>query len=108
MLPYEISAAEVAQLRTENKPVTLLDVRETWEVNTASIPGTLNIPMGEVPSRANNALDPESHIIVICHHGMRSLSVAAWLRREGFDNAQSLAGGIDQYSREIDHSIPLY
>jgi rhodanese-related sulfurtransferase len=108
MLPYEISPAEVAQLRTENKPFTLLDVREGWEVNTAAIPGTLNIPMGEVPSRANNALDPDSHIVVLCHHGMRSLSVTAWLRKQGFDQAQSLAGGIDQYAREIDPTIPLY
>ena len=64
--------------------------------------------MGDLPARANAALDPDAHIVVVCHHGARSLSVTAWLRREGFDRAQSMAGGIDQWSREIDSSVPIY
>lgn len=108
MLPYEITVAEVAQLRANGTPVTLLDVREPWEVSTAAIEGALNIPMGDIPTRANNSLDPDASIVVLCHHGARSLSVTAWLRREGFDNAQSMAGGIDQWSREIDPKVPLY
>src|SRR5882757_8030772 len=54
------------------------------------------------------AVDPEDHIVVLCHHGARSLSVAMWLRGQGFDRAQSLAGGIDRWSRTIDSSIPRY
>ncbi len=108
MMPYEINVAEVAQLRGTSQAITLLDVREPWEVATASIEGSLNIPMGELPARANNALDPDAHIVVLCHHGARSLSVTAWLRREGFENAQSMAGGIDQWSREIDPKVPMY
>jgi rhodanese-related sulfurtransferase len=108
MMPYEINVVEVAQLRGTSQAITLLDVREPWEVATASIDGSLNIPMGELPARANNALDPDAHIVVLCHHGARSLSVTAWLRREGFENAQSMAGGIDQWSREIDPKVPMY
>jgi rhodanese-related sulfurtransferase len=108
MLPYEISVAEVVQLRASAQDVTLLDVREPWEVSTASIAGSVNIPMGDMPTRANNELDPDKTIVVICHHGARSLSVTAWLRREGFENAQSMAGGIDQWSREIDSTVPMY
>ena len=106
--PYEITVAELAQLRTAGQPFTLLDVREPWEIATASIAGSLTIPMGDLPTRANTELDPEKYTIVFCHHGARSLSVTAWLRREGFENVQSMAGGIDQWSREIDPSVPLY
>jgi len=108
VLPYEISVTEVAQLRAANTPFLLLDVREPWEIATAAIPGSTNIPMNEIPARANNELDPDTHIVVLCHHGARSLSVTAWLRREGWDNVQSMAGGIEQWSREIDPKTPRY
>jgi rhodanese-related sulfurtransferase len=105
--PYEITVAELAQLRTAGETLTLLDVREPWEVATAAIEGSVNIPMGELPARANE-LDPDKYIVVFCHHGARSLSVTAWMRREGFENVQSMAGGIDQWSREIDNAVPMY
>jgi rhodanese-related sulfurtransferase len=108
VLPYEITAAEVAQLRAAGSPFTLLDVREPWEIETARISGSLDVPMGDIPARANQVLDPDAHIVVVCHHGARSLSVTAWLRREGFERAQSMAGGINQWTREIDPNVPLY
>ena len=108
MLPYEISVAELASLQQEGKAPIVVDVREPWEIATASLPGTVNIPMGEVPARAHQELDPDAPVVVMCHHGARSLSVTNWLRQQGFDRAQSLAGGIDQWSREIDGSIPRY
>jgi rhodanese-related sulfurtransferase len=70
-------------------------------------PSTL-IPMNEVPAWAFKELDEEASILVLCHHGARSLSVAAWLRQQGFDKAQSVAGGIDAWSRQIDPHIPRY
>ena len=63
----------------------ILDVREPWEFETASMPGAKLIPMGDVPSRAHQELDPENHIIVVCHHGVRSMNVTAWLRQQGFE-----------------------
>jgi rhodanese-related sulfurtransferase len=66
------------------------------------------MPMGDVPSRAHTELDPDEPIIVLCHHGQRSLSVAMWLREQGFDHAQSLTGGIDAWSRTIDPNLPRY
>nr|WP_172838382.1 rhodanese-like domain-containing protein [Terriglobus roseus] len=107
-MPYEISVAEVAQMRASQTPFVLLDVREPWEIETAHIAGSKDIPMNDIPARANNELDPDAHIVVLCHHGARSLSVTAWLRREGYDNVQSVAGGIEQWSREIDNSVPRY
>jgi len=109
-LEPEISPQLFAQLREAQNgdaPV-LLDVREPWEFETATMAGSLPMPMGDVPSRAHAELDPDAHIVVVCHHGQRSLSVAMWLRREGFERAQSLAGGIDAWSREIDPTVPRY
>jgi rhodanese-related sulfurtransferase len=108
MLEPEITPEAFLKLRSEPNPPVLLDVREPWEVETASISGATNIPMGEITSRAHTELDPDQPIVVLCHHGQRSLSVAMWLRNQGFDHAQSLAGGIDHYSRTVDPKVPLY
>jgi len=104
----EITAQTFLALRSTPEPPVLLDVRESWEFQTAHLPGSLLMPMGEVTSRAHTELDPDAHIVVLCHHGQRSLSVAMWLRNQGFDHAQSLAGGIDEWSRTIDPQIPRY
>ena len=86
---------------------TLLDVREPWELEKASIEGSKNIPMGDVPTRVRE-LDPEAHIVVVCHHGVRSLTVTNWLRQQGFEKAQSMRGGIDGWARTVDTKVPLY
>ena len=106
----ELFAQMIAQYSggaASERPV-LLDVREPWEFQTASLPDSLPMPMGDVPSRAHAELDPDAHIVVLCHHGQRSLSVVMWLRGQGFERAQSLAGGIDAWSRTIDPSVPRY
>ncbi len=107
MLELELSAVEAAGLLAARK-ARLIDVREPWEVATAHIPGCLPMPMGEVPARAHQELDPDEHLLVVCHHGMRSLSVAAWLRQEGFEQAQSVRGGINAWSAEVDSRVPRY
>jgi rhodanese-related sulfurtransferase len=110
----EITAQAFAELRSSSaagagsEAAVLLDVREPWEFQAASLPDSLLMPMGEVTSRAHAELDPDAHIVVLCHHGQRSLSVAMWLRGQGFERAQSLAGGIDAWSRVIDPSVPRY
>ena len=108
MLEPEITTEVFRKQRQQPNPPVLLDVREPWEFQTASIPGGLLMPMGEVPSRAHNELDPDAPIVVMCHHGARSLNVAMWLRDQGFTHAQSLAGGIDAWSRSIDPQTPRY
>jgi rhodanese-related sulfurtransferase len=112
-LDPEITVQAFAQLREdaaangEDVPV-LLDVREPWEYQTARFEDSVLMPMGDVPSRAHAELDPDAHIVVMCHHGQRSLSVAMWLRGQGFERAQSLAGGIDAWSRTVDANVPRY
>jgi rhodanese-related sulfurtransferase len=109
MLDPEIAPVAFLLLRQQasNAPI-LLDVREPWEIASAALPNSLNIPMNEIPSRAHAELDPDAPYVVLCHHGARSLSVTMWLRNQGFDHVQSLAGGIDEWSRTIDPAIPRY
>ena len=107
MLDYEISPAEAATLLRKNR-TRLIDVREPWEFNAARIEGSVLMPMGDVPARAHQELDPDEHLVVLCHHGVRSINVTAWLRNQGFEQAQSLRGGIDAWSAEVDPSVPRY
>jgi len=107
MLDYEISPAQAAALLNEGK-ARLIDVREPWEFETAHIANSVLMPMGDVPARAHQELDPDKRIVVMCHHGMRSMNVAVWLRNQGFEQAQSLAGGIDAWSAEVDPNVPRY
>lgn len=109
MLELEIKPRDLAaQLNANPSGTVLLDVREPWELATAQIAGSKSIPMGEIPARAFQELDPETHIVTVCHAGVRSLNVAVWLRNQGFEQVQSLSGGIDSWSREVDASVPRY
>jgi rhodanese-related sulfurtransferase len=85
----------------------LLDVREPWEVAICALPGSTFIPMREIPARAGE-LDPARPIVCLCHHGMRSMQVAAFLEHRGFTNVSNLAGGIDAWSRDVDPGCPTY
>jgi rhodanese-related sulfurtransferase len=76
-MDYEINPEEVKAELDQGEEFTLLDVREPWEFETAHMDGAKLIPMGDVPSRANQELDPDDHIVVVCHHGVRSLNVTA-------------------------------
>jgi rhodanese-related sulfurtransferase len=105
---FEISSSQVKSLQKRGEQLTLLDVREPWEWDTARIEGSKHIPMGDIPARVHQELDPDDHIIVVCHHGVRSLTVTNWLRQQGFEKVQSMRGGIDGWSRTVDPKVPLY
>ena len=107
-MDYEITVAEVKTKLDAGESFTLLDVREPWEFETAKIAGAKLIPMGDVPSRAHQELDPDEHIVVLCHHGVRSMNVTVWLRQQGFEKVQSMRGGIDAWSRQVDEKVPKY
>ncbi|WP_263357541.1 rhodanese-like domain-containing protein [Acidicapsa ligni] len=107
MSNFEITVQDAAILLKEGK-AKLIDVREPIEYATAKIDGSTLIPMGDIPARAHQELDPDDHLLILCHHGARSLSVTNWLRQQGFDSTQSIAGGIEQWSREIDPKVPRY
>ena len=89
----------------------VLDVREPWEVQTASVrPDGFElrvIAMGDIPS-ALSQLPPDRPIACLCHHGMRSLQVARFLLQQGFSEVVNLQGGIDAWSSDLDPSVPRY
>jgi rhodanese-related sulfurtransferase len=107
MSEIEISVAELLRRQKAGDKLLLVDVREQWEYEVCRIEGAKLIPMRTIPANLQ-ALDGGEDIICYCHHGQRSLDVAAWLRAQGVESAQSLAGGIEQWSREIDPSVPRY
>lgn len=98
-------------LAMQAQGLVLLDVREPWEFALASIRieglRTLHIPMNEIPGRLDE-LDASQPVVCICHHGMRSAQVVAFLERQGFDAAYNLAGGIDAWSEQVDAAVPRY
>lgn len=105
----QVTASQLDEmLRAEppQRPI-VIDVREPWEWQLARISGSTHLPMGEIPSRIQE-IDPTHPTVVICHHGVRSLQVVAYLQRQGFDNLHNLMGGIDAWSRNVDPSVPLY
>jgi len=107
-MDYEIAPEELSALLEARSDVVLLDVREPWEFEAARIAGSAHIPMGEIAARFQQELNRETHTVVVCHHGVRSMNVTMWLRQQGFEKVQSLAGGIDRWSRQIDPKVPLY
>ncbi len=109
VFPIEISVHECQRLRTTGEPLLLLDCREPEEFAITSITGSVLMPMQLVPERLAELHSGLSRrIIVHCHHGVRSLQVARFLRGKGFEFAQSMAGGIEAWSREIDPFVVRY
>ena len=90
-----------------HQPICLLDVREPWEVALACIPGSLCIPMNEIPSRLGE-LDASAEIIVLCHGGGRSQRAAEFLAARGFGRISNLRGGIEAWARDVDPDMPTY
>ncbi len=109
-LPLEISCENTRRLlETAPSTVWLLDCRESDEFAFAAIPGAQLIPMGEIAQRVGEiAAGADRQIVVCCHHGVRSLRAANFLRQQGIAGVQSMAGGIDEWSRTIDATIPRY
>ena len=107
MLDYEISPSEAAAL-VKNGEARLVDVREPWEFNAAHVDNSLLMPMGEVSARAHQELDPDERLVVLCHLGVRSMNVTVWLRNQGFEQTQSVRGGIEAWAAEVDPQVGRY
>ena len=104
-----ITATELAQALAgppESVPV-VLDVREPWELEIASLPGVVAIPMAAIP-RSLDRLDPERTTVCLCHHGARSMQVAMFLEHQGFSDVVNLTGGIDAWSAQVDPQVRTY
>ena len=85
----------------------LLDVRESWEYEHCHLADSLLMPMQTVPARLAE-LAPERDVVVICHHGARSMQVAMFLERNGFASIYNLAGGVNAWAHDIDPGMRNY
>ena len=109
-MDFEITTSEVKRRLDAGEKLHLIDVREPNEFAIARIEGSELIPMRQVPAelQALEKRADEAPLIVFCHHGVRSLNVVSWLRGQGLEACQSMAGGIDAWSAVIDPSVPRY
>jgi len=109
-LPFEITPQDVHSRQAGGEKLHLIDVREPAEFQLARIEGAELIPMRTVPAQLPKleGLADEGTLVVYCHHGVRSLNVVSWLREQGVEACQSMAGGIDRWSIEIDQAVPRY
>ena len=103
--PIEVDTETAAEALKDDG--VLLDVREPMELDFCKVQGSLCIPMGQVPHQLDQ-IPKDKPVYVLCHHGMRSGQVTAFLRQRGFDNAINVAGGIDAWSMTVDPEIPRY
>ncbi len=103
----DLTPPELVDRRAAGEDWQLVDVREAWERDIASIPWATAIPMSEVHARVKE-LDRNRPVAVLCHSGIRSAVVAAWLRELNFASVANVTGGIDAWSTSVDPSIPRY
>jgi rhodanese-related sulfurtransferase len=106
----QIDAPTLASERQLGRSMLLLDVRERWEFDIAKIEGAINIPMSSIPNSIDDIRDQlgDDELVVICHHGMRSMHVARFLADNGFDRLINLSGGVDAWSRLVDQGVASY
>ena len=102
-----VSAIELAASLERGEAPVLLDVREPWEAEIASLPDSLLVPLGSLASVVDK-LDPAEDYVVYCHHGVRSEQALALLTQHGFDHAKHLTGGIESWSRTVDADVARY
>ncbi len=98
---------ELADRLRGPRPPTVIDVREPWEHRRAHIPGSRLVPLGTLPA-ALSTFDPEAEYVLLCHHGVRSLTGLHLLCERGLTRVAHLAGGIDAWSTDVDPAIPRY
>lgn len=110
MTAPEISPVELRdRLAQPDSPWLIVDCRTDDERALAHVPGSMWIPLHELELRLDE-LEPyrDRPIAVMCHHGRRSMRAAELLRRSGFGQVWSVAGGIDAWSRTVDPAVPRY
>lgn len=108
-MQLELTPTEVTERKRRGEKIRLIDVRDPWEYELVHLEGAELIPMGDIPAHLPELMkDEDSLVVCYCHLGQRSATVAEWLRKNGIDNAVSVAGGIDRWSRDLDPTITRY
>lgn len=107
MSVQQLSCEDYAQWRESGRTHVLVDVREDVELTLASLEGAVHLPLHQFAARAPRELDPDATIVVLCHHGVRSMAAANWLVEQDFSDVHNLMGGIDRYAL-LDRSVSRY
>jgi adenylyltransferase/sulfurtransferase len=108
--PYDVAQIRPSEVKAKmdrGDEFLLIDVREPWEAEVASIPGGVLIPTYELANRTSE-IPKNKETILYCHTGSRSMMAAFFLRRLGYTHIKNLSGGIDGWSVEVDPSVPRY
>lgn len=101
------SPTDIRARLDRDEPLFLLDVRENWETEICSIPGSVNIPMGQIPAQMER-IPTDKPIICICHHGARSQQVANFLEQKGVSGVENLTGGVEAWALQVDPEMARY
>jgi rhodanese-related sulfurtransferase len=107
MTPITVTELDQWLGDTQRAPPLVLDVREPWEVNLATFPDALHVPMNQVPGSLQQ-IDDGRPVVCVCHHGARSMQVALFLENQGVTQVYNLTGGIDMWSAAINPGIKRY
>jgi sulfur-carrier protein adenylyltransferase/sulfurtransferase len=106
---WEVHPAQVQEAIIRRDDMLVLDVRQKNEFDLARIAGSTLIPLDQLHHRAGEiAAWKDRRIVTLCHRGVRSLNAASLLRKQGFSNVHSIAGGIDAWSLIVDPTIRRY
>jgi adenylyltransferase/sulfurtransferase len=105
---WVITPRELHRQLELGEPLVLVDIRERWEADIVSLPGSRLVPINELGYRAEDEIDPEEEIVLLCHHGVRSMEAALMLWDLGYEKVKSLAGGIARWAIEVDPSLRRY
>jgi adenylyltransferase/sulfurtransferase len=105
--PLEVSVHEAYRLAKNSAAVRVIDVREPFERDICSLAGAEPIPMRQIPENMPS-LSREKHLLILCHHGGRSMRVTQFLRANGFENVTNIAGGIDAWANEVEPAMARY
>ncbi|CCQ73436.1 rhodanese-like domain-containing protein [Magnetospira sp. QH-2] len=106
-VPFNIDVHNLKQLLDDGEEICILDIREPWETAICGFDDSLRISMRNLPERVAE-LPRDKPMVVMCHHGVRSLHATQWLRHSGIDNAINLQGGIDAWARQVDRNCATY
>ena len=105
----QLRAADLARWRSDRQrvPPLLVDVREPWEYEYCRIDGSLSVPLAELGQRLPE-LPRDRPVVMVCHHGMRSMHAAAFLARAGFADVHNLFGGVAAWAAEVEPTMKTY
>ena len=105
---HKLSVEELkAWLESAEAEPLIIDVREPWEYQVCHLESSIHIPMRQVPAQLSQ-LDRDRDIVVLCHHGIRSLQVCRFLAQQGFGRLFNVTGGIDAWAQQVDPSMARY